>query len=683
MMTQDDILINRLSHFVPNSDDDTEQTKQDLVLSGLYHTEKSSVTVLELKEQICNSLGVQLSKNELVQILNSLVDINYVLKSKNKFMLIPEKYDEIKEKIDLEHKNEDKVLNIWLYNEIRPHYIFLSNSDLKIIKKDIVLFLKTLFIRHGLESLSLIMNNINNLFQNSLDMKSVIDSLPNRNKEIKLIEYNEFPGFFSRADKERAAYLIQFLDKAFKFLTVVCDPKIMDNFKEKVKGKKIYLDSSVVYRLENLQGEDRHKITKEVVEMCHSFDIDLRVSMKTLEELKERLSYDAKLLKKYPVKIELAKIGYSNITQENYVTTYWRENSIKGTSLKDFINHYKHIDDLLKKDGINVEKKHPDLPNDFNKKINEYILIFRKIDPEGKIKMDYSVEHDAYNLAVIDYYRDDECSNIMNTNAWFLTTDHFIINLQKTELKNKVPLAILPSQLIQILRFVTPVNNLYNEAFINLFSNSLKSSRNSISTKTAQEILSRIGKYKGSPSLAKKILLDSYFVHQFEKCKSDGEKEEMIYDNLISKAEEMKIQLEKANKKINIFENTKEELTFSLRKEVEKNRKLIENIINHENQIRISKEEIAANNRIIDIQNQLISFMCIFVLCVAIIYILIKYFGWTWTNFSPIIENILKAILYILLPSSIGFLLKPFVKKNIIDKLIYAILQKNNLNNDD
>lgn len=218
-----------------------------------------------------------------------------------------------------------------------------------------------------------------------------------------------------------------------------------------------------------------------------------------------RLNYDAKIIKKYPVKRDLAQLGYNYITNDNYVTTFWRESSETGISVDDFITTYKHIDYMLEEQGITVEREMPEVDGDFNELTKKFISKIRLMEdgvPPERQKSLSAIEHDAYNLALVFSNRKNYCYNFIDADIWFLTTDYLLIKMQKFdhELKNKTPLVLLPSQLIQILRFITPSGSSYDQTYIQLFANSFRSEDTIVTDpEIIPQILARINKLNGTP----------------------------------------------------------------------------------------------------------------------------------------------------------------------------------------
>lgn len=645
----DEKMVNRLAHFVPGTNDVSSVNKGELLISAIYNA-KSSVGIKKLKKIINNDYGINIHSNELNKLIDKLLRENIIIKGSNKYELSPKYTQKISNSISEEEKLTEKVLDEWVKKDILPKYPDLETKQILDLKKQLVLFLKNLFIKHGIESLSLIMPDIKSSKDN-LNLQSVITNLStNKSNSNKLneIESVEFPNFFSYDNIDRKMFILNLVDKAFRYLTIVCDPEILKSIKKQLKNKVIYLDSNVVYRLVNLQGMQRKKSIEEVISICQKYDIELRISYKTLNELQRRLNYDAKVLKKYPVPRNLASVGIKYLTQENYVSTYWYESTQNNISVEDFIEHYKHIDLLLEEENIIVEKEAIDNESEFEENINKIESQIRlDQNPNADYqKSDMSIRHDAYNLAMVNYLRGDSVYNFLDSNTWFMTTDHSLISFQDNNYHmTDIPIAILPSQLVQMLRVVTPANKEFDEAFIDLFSRAITPTENILSNENIQEILSRIGKYKGSSKIAERILMDKLFRKRYINCESEGEKDELIHDALTDKIMDIENEMEEVNKKAEREKNLKEKFKNKLKStegELNFTKETVEYINGEKNQLAGELEsERSLKNKVI--RWSIVLFLFFVIASGEIIYL--TYMDWDFNLLTPFIKTILIAII--------------------------------------
>ena len=143
---------------------------------------------------------------------------------------------------------------------------------------------------------------------------------------------------------EQEAYLLIQLRKAIQYISMVVDAPTIDALLSSFQGIVVYLDTSILYRLLNLQGEQRFHSIKQLHSFCQAAQMKLKVFQCTVDELNRRISYDAKVIEKYPVPVSFASIGYNSRTDENYISTFWKARAQTGITAQDF---NFHLADLL------------------------------------------------------------------------------------------------------------------------------------------------------------------------------------------------------------------------------------------------------------------------------------------------------------------------------------------------
>ena len=621
MINFNDSSLIRLAHYVPFEDIDlSSETKNDLVLNALF-IEDSALTSTELVEKINTHLGCKLDVQTVEKSLKTLVDSNLVSKTSDKFNLSYDCYVKMKEKVTELGAFQEEVLSDWINEHIRPQVGEIDDDEIRNLKDQLIQFLSELFLQHGAVSKALLENN-EALTNDIPSVHKIIEGLDFCSQSLQEIAQREFPLFLSSTNANIRRYLEQLIEKAFRYLTTVCDPSILENIKNSINNKVIYLDSNTVYRLLNLQGERRYNLIKDVVSLCQEFGIRLKVSMMTLKELERRISFDSRVLLEYPTPISLSAVGYKYMTEENFVSTYWMVAKRHGVSIDDFISKYRNVDILLEEEGIEVERELPEHTQEFNE---EWTTLIGKINlRDDHEKSAYAVEHDAYLMSLMLELRKNRIvTRFLDSPAWILTTDHFFIRFQSTEerFKRQLPVALLPTQLIQILRFVKPADNKFNEMFLDVFSRAFVPLSDGLSNMHIQKILSRISHYKGStPYLAEKVLSDQYFRIRYKNSVSDEEKEELIHESLVEKAGELEVLIKEKDSKLQELENRlneyvdrqedllekigeKDTAILAITKQLEESKK--EAGIAAESAQTLSEQLIRSNNMLENLKNQL------------------------------------------------------------------------------
>lgn len=210
-------------------------------------------------------------------------------------------------------------------------------------------------------------------------------------------------------------------------------------------------------------------------------------------------------------------------------------------SVEDYISYYAHFDTILEEAGIVVERQDPQA--DIAARALELEAVISKYTEEPKPEP--TLEHDAWLMAYVEMLQDG-AQHFIDSPAFLMTTDHSLIRCQRHEpsLCYKAAIAILPSQLVQVLRFVTPSKD-YDRAFLDLFAKRFVPRESMLDNAHINEILARIATYRGTPNLAERILLDDLFARQFvEVAASDEQKQQLIHDTLLAKAEELEAELQ-------------------------------------------------------------------------------------------------------------------------------------------
>ncbi|MGE4273104.1 MAG: hypothetical protein AB7E31_09585 [Desulfitobacterium sp.] len=538
---QDDITTFRLAHYVPLDEVDlAELTKIDIILSGLYHSE-NYINALDLELILKNELGCIINSSELSELLEQGYKLGYIAKVRGKYNLSDEIRSKLDEQFRVQQINQEKAIETWIERDISPFYNDLSEEIIKELKEKLVEFLTTFFLAHGAESVALITGGTQ--MEINFNINEAIESIDFKVPFSKEIAKEKFGAFLASDNSDAVSYLLVLANKAFKYLSTICDPQVLENLKKMMEGKTVYLDSSIVYRLLKLQGAFRYKVTSEVVSLCKEYGLVLKVTEATLKELERRIKFDSSVLREHPTPVNLSAVGYNYLTEENFISSYWELSKETGISIEDFIAKYSYIDRLIEAENIVIEPQTIETKGILEPRIKDILSKINLRDDHDKSPS--AAEHDAYMIALIEYQRNGlTLDRFLSNKSWILTSDWFLIRFQRTdhEFKNKQPISILPSQLINILRFIEPRDNRFNEVFLEFFSKSFipTTSKGSLSNESIQKVLARISQYKGySPHLAKEILSDQLFTKKYSQSQTQGEQEELIHEFIVEKAQEL------------------------------------------------------------------------------------------------------------------------------------------------
>ena len=393
------------------------------------------------------------------------------------------------------------------------------------------IYLRSVFVRHGVTSY-ILLSSKENVSDFNIDeiAKTVSLAFSEENQENIA---RCLPTVFSCLDDGIITEYVRYnINIAVGYISEVISQDTADQLSASLKGLVLYLDTNTIYRFLNLQGRERYEAVKETIDFCKDAGVSIRVSAVTQKELSNRLKFDSKVLRDHPNTTNLERLGYKYRTSENFVSTYWKKHMETGISVQDYINYYANYDPLLESEGILLEKQQVE---------DEQLLqrareIFSKLslrDPEFK-KGDYSLWHDAYNMAYVQKMQRLDAKSALDTGCLFLTTDHSLTCLQQEdhELKEMPPVSISPSQILQIYSFSRPGMG-YEETFVKFFHSSSMGRSFLYDNNDIHEIMSRISHYKTvNVAVAEKILSNLLLESKYKNAQTDGEREEVVYKEI-------------------------------------------------------------------------------------------------------------------------------------------------------
>ena len=305
----------------------------------------------------------------------------------------------------------------------------------------------------------------------------------------------------------------------------------------------------------------------------------------------ERDRFDAKILNDHPIRTDLAKYGYTFRTEDNYISSYWRKAAKSNISTRDYNESFADPSIIISQQhGIVIEKE-SDMTEEFLTLVREFFTKIRTLTKDEE-KSDSATWHDAHCLATVSMSQMPHVASAIESKCLFLTTDRQIIDLQMAdhELKTRIPLALTPSQLMQLFSFSTSSGD-YTEVFVTLFSSvSIRKQNLQYDNVIIQEILSRISHYEYyKPEVAERILENQLLKGGYNPNADDLEKEETIYKAI---SEELLNSLEKKrDDNIRLCENKSDLEETLLQKNKENYRLEVERQRNAE-LIKIQQNEI-------------------------------------------------------------------------------------------
>ncbi len=505
----------------------------------------SPLTKEELIKDILSQFHVLIMKERIDKILASLVNERILLIDSSKHVSIePMNRATFIAKRQGEIHLRETAIEQWI------SFLRSSREISRELENNLVLalpvFLRTLFVKHGVKSYELLSNIDDDYI---VDMRQIAGELAEQydkqyRNDIKALLPTVFQCFQNSSVVE---FLIHGIKKAVGYVCEVISPESLSYIETSLSNLTLYLDTNVLYRLLHLQGDARYESIKETIDFCRKNNVKLKISAATKKEFSARLKFDSQILKQYPAKTDFYRIGYKFRSSDNYVSAFWAQNQATGISVDDYIQYYKNFDVLLSESGIETEE----IGVDEETLIDNAKRIYGKLSQRDSdyVKNSASLWHDAYSIAYVRKMQKADAQNAIDAGCLFLTTDQSITLLQREdpELKNSTIVALSPSQLLQMFGFTKPDCG-YEETFIKFFASSSLGTSFDYDNNDIQEIISRISHYDGvNAFVAETILARELINTRYLKESSDEEKEEIVYEAI---SEELLRQLKTAKDQV-------------------------------------------------------------------------------------------------------------------------------------
>jgi len=526
---------------------------QAIVIDAIYNT-KTKVSDGSIHDTIQSLFHINIDKERVTQTISSLLGENKIYISDNILLITPETLEEINGVIARNLQYEKDALSEWLTQYQKLSNQNLSEPDADKFNECVLSFIRTFFLSHGADCYRLINGEKQSDY---FDIKTLAANCANAVNEPIFEQLNAFLAsiFSQKLSTAQTSFLIVQLRKAINYLSNVIDDKTRDSLYSQMNDLVIYLDTTILYRLLNLQGEKRFESIKKLINYCREAQIKLRVFQTTVDEMKRRIQYDARVIIEHPTPVSFASIGYKCRTSENYISTFWNEQRRTGISAVDFNFRYSDIKLILDNLEIAIDDKDY-ISNSSLFQINSDLC--SKVSQFGNLDPDYqkspnAIDHDAECIASVCYLQKKNTSTAIESKTVFLTTDWSLIRLQRydSEYRDRVDFAVLPSQLIQILCITSPTTS-YFETFMGLFSSSHSYFGSStLSNAQIQEIMGRVAFYRGStPAFAEKVLTNQLIQKTFSEKETEEEQNALVDEAILTEVEVMEATIAQNEKEL-------------------------------------------------------------------------------------------------------------------------------------
>ena len=453
----------------------------------------------------------------------------------------------------------EKIKTVDLESVLQQFYDkILPKNKKKLYKKDkiteaIYLFLYTLLIESEIE--------YKRLF--SIDIKGIA-------KLVRKIEYTDIVNDFINWDDEAKNNILYSLYGAGLEFSILSMKKNLIDV-EALKGKTIYLDTNVVFRILGINGPDLQKRTEDFVSRFSKTGMKIKISSVTKNEFDDTIKQKILFLREnlnHSSKYTIEEFQSGDRDQYSFFQFYidWNKNKngLKITSLGPYIQA------LFKK---MIRKYKIDLETKIDKTINTKPIIDQLVDEYKEVssrnrKTLNVIKNDMKNYNYILSLRENKLDkSFLSVNYFFLSTDYELISFDNSN-KDNFKVVLHPARLYSIiLKFCGRISATELMSFIRMLKVDIKTEER-ISEATRLIINDHLNFYESDVELQQpylEALAENHILDRIEKADIPGKREILneIFEK-VSKEQLRTKQIENDNQ-VNII--------FELKKQLDKKNK--------------------------------------------------------------------------------------------------------------
>jgi hypothetical protein len=521
--------LSRLAYFEPNFEDEYGNQVLDYLVidslsvgENLFHYSSS-----EIKKNIKDSFTIDFALGEIISSAKRLLRKGYVeiinegeKDEELRFKLLPNITNEVINKQKSISEIETNVFDEWR-NELNDKYknITKISSNIDVIVNSFKTFLVKLFVRHGIESVSILYpNDEKSQLWISTIQGNIINDLPKVSGELNIILEIEIPNFFKSKNPQRKKYLDSIFNASYYWHLTQIDDKCTEYFKNVSEGQFLIMDNNILFSLMGFHGANCMESVHELLNYANNLGYVLTITTKTIDEFYESLKRNGeKHLKTPRYSKALAEVAIKTLDSNNFMVTYWKEFVDKRLTLNEFIIEKSHLEKVLK--NLNIE-----LISDFREEIEKSEELKNEESILRSTCGDFPqqiIEHDAFHNILVKKIRKEAKHKYSQAVCWFLTHDTKLPVYARASLKGKktLPFCITTNEWIQINRpFIrrTANNEEFEESFTNLVTQPyLRTILASFKVSNIQEkILNNLSRYKScGKQLAFEMVTDVQFLN--------------------------------------------------------------------------------------------------------------------------------------------------------------------------
>ena len=333
------------------------------------------------------------------------------------------------------------------------------------------------------------------------------------------------------ANVRRAQYVAQLADGAFNYFVLTISPETAHQLRGQLQPLVLLLDTNFQFGILGLHVNPQVGVSLELLKAVrvHKLPFRLRYHEATAREMDSTPNYYGKRLleRKWTQTISRAASHAQSLSGIEF--KYHSVNATTPTEADDFLEPYRHWDELLKGEGIDIYRVRDDdgllqLRADLEGEYRNFLKNRQREKPDEAIQHDMAVLASARSLRTA-------ATTTLGAGAIFVTCDYTLYRFDWEWSRSRgVPTCtVLPNIFWQIIRPFIPSDTDFDRAFVDTFALPEFSTLGSGAARAASKMLSILASYKDIPEeTATRILSNELLVEQLRTERSETKFNELV-----------------------------------------------------------------------------------------------------------------------------------------------------------
>lgn len=561
MGSQSDNVLSITQHIELNRSGWWDKTTQTLIHSYLLDLDKD-VSLESLCKGINSVYMTRLDMERIRHQLGSLIERQTVLVIDENLYRLSESQRQrmitAKKKTEL---RDEEVKNRFI-SEIESREIKIESGQLweDFNNKFLIPLIKSM----GAKTYELVTGNDINI-----ERLSSFQDFLNNYDELNRFEIREaVVAFFDIDDPNLRSYIHQFLNTIFFIESSSLSDtsiKYLGKLMKKKPSFKVFVDTNFLFFLLGLDDsgfkEAADLLKTTVDQLSSTVDIKLYVTNPTIKEAREKLAYDMRKLSSIRPADNLSYAAVRSRQLTGIREKYFSHQQQLGKKLSAdeyFRPYIENMISVLRSCGLELYN---------SKKIEEYLYMPKvvsdiKEQKDAQVRFDWKnkksdavLEHDCALWHFASDLRPVGVNTPVESIYWIVTTDFGMINFDRHKRRDEstsTPIAILPTNLIQMLQFWVPRTTEFEQAILSSIRPLLTHSLDPDTEQTTIDILSHLSTYEVD-SWSKEVVLNTLtnktLRQRIRGDISDDERQELVKETVIDHLESEKRKLESETRK--------------------------------------------------------------------------------------------------------------------------------------